>query len=268
MTVLRRAPRQVYRVYDEAEFLATQLAGSLIHPSRWGIELRAGRSSSLPRCWCSPSSWSRFLSIAQLGSSARRSRHRVRRFSSVGRESIERHHRLDHAGRAKWLQVGGLQDRGRGERIPAPARRIASGSACEAGGVAPERRARSADATCGAWLRSHRPPLSDPSSGSSREAPGDIARPRVTISTSSMWRLRLTRELPRYLLAITALAGLAASARFAVAPPRPLAVRRALAGAGSRRRGGNVRRALRTTLSQLELGGTAVLEQIAAAIPG
>jgi hypothetical protein len=35
-----------------------------------------------------------------------------------------------------------------------------------------------------------------------------------------MWRIRLARELPRYVLCITSLAGLAASARFAIAPPQ------------------------------------------------
>jgi hypothetical protein len=34
-----------------------------------------------------------------------------------------------------------------------------------------------------------------------------------------MWRIRLARELPRYLVCALALAGLAASARFAIAPP-------------------------------------------------
>jgi hypothetical protein len=48
-------------------------------------------------------------------------------------------------------------------------------------------------------------------------------RPRVlvTVLPKSMWRLRLARELPRYVLAAAALAGLLASARFAIAPPRP-----------------------------------------------
>jgi hypothetical protein len=55
-----------------------------------------------------------------------------------------------------------------------------------------------------------------------------LSAPRVTISTSSTWRLRLMREIPRYLLAAVALSGLAASARFAVAPPRPAAAMRAL----------------------------------------
>jgi hypothetical protein len=54
-----------------------------------------------------------------------------------------------------------------------------------------------------------------------------MATPRVTISTSSMWQLRLRRGFPRYLLAVTALSGLAASARFAIAPPRPRAARQA-----------------------------------------
>jgi Conjugative transposon protein TcpC len=40
-----------------------------------------------------------------------------------------------------------------------------------------------------------------------------------------MWRIRLARELPRYLLQGLAVAGLLASARFAIAPPRPLIAR-------------------------------------------
>jgi hypothetical protein len=46
-------------------------------------------------------------------------------------------------------------------------------------------------------------------------------RPRVTIATQTIWRVRLTREMPRYLLGALALAGLAASIRFAIAPPHP-----------------------------------------------
>jgi len=42
----------------------------------------------------------------------------------------------------------------------------------------------------------------------------------VTIKTHSLWRIRLARELPRYLLYAVSLAGLAASARFAIAPPK------------------------------------------------
>jgi len=48
-------------------------------------------------------------------------------------------------------------------------------------------------------------------------------RPRVTIATSPLWRIRLTRELPRYLLCALSVSGLVASARFAIAPPRPMA---------------------------------------------
>ncbi len=40
-----------------------------------------------------------------------------------------------------------------------------------------------------------------------------------------MWRIRLSRELPRYLLQGVAVAGLLASARFAIAPPRPVIAR-------------------------------------------
>lgn len=47
-------------------------------------------------------------------------------------------------------------------------------------------------------------------------------RPTVTLTSRALWRLRLARALPRYLLCAASVAGLAASARFAVAPPRPL----------------------------------------------
>jgi hypothetical protein len=41
------------------------------------------------------------------------------------------------------------------------------------------------------------------------------------ITTRPLWRIRLGRELPRHLLCVMSLAGLAASARYAIAPPRP-----------------------------------------------
>jgi hypothetical protein len=46
----------------------------------------------------------------------------------------------------------------------------------------------------------------------------------LTISTRPVWVIRLARELPRYLLCALAVSGLAASARFAIAPPRPAGV--------------------------------------------
>jgi hypothetical protein len=49
----------------------------------------------------------------------------------------------------------------------------------------------------------------------------------VTVSARSMWRIRLSRELPRYLLQALAVIGLLASARFAIDPPRPAIVRSA-----------------------------------------
>jgi hypothetical protein len=49
-------------------------------------------------------------------------------------------------------------------------------------------------------------------------------RTTLTISTRPLWLIRLARELPRYLLCALAVAGLAASARFAIAPPRPAGV--------------------------------------------
>lgn len=47
----------------------------------------------------------------------------------------------------------------------------------------------------------------------------------VTVTPRSMWRIRLARELPRYLLQGLAVAGLFASARFAIAPPPPVIAR-------------------------------------------
>jgi hypothetical protein len=48
---------------------------------------------------------------------------------------------------------------------------------------------------------------------------------RVSIQTTPLWRIRLGQELPRYLLCGLSLAGLLASARFAIDPPRPPAAR-------------------------------------------
>jgi hypothetical protein len=45
----------------------------------------------------------------------------------------------------------------------------------------------------------------------------------VTTVTRPLWQIRLTREFPRYLVCALSVAGLAASARFAIAPPRPTA---------------------------------------------
>jgi hypothetical protein len=58
--------------------------------------------------------------------------------------------------------------------------------------------------------------------------------PTVTVTTRSLWRIRLARELPRVLLFGVSLAGLMASARYAIAPPRPVALARARAAAPAR----------------------------------
>ncbi len=47
------------------------------------------------------------------------------------------------------------------------------------------------------------------------------AAARVTLRTYPRWRLGLRRGLPRYLLTAVSVFGLAASARYAIAPPRP-----------------------------------------------
>lgn len=44
----------------------------------------------------------------------------------------------------------------------------------------------------------------------------------VTVVPRALWRIRVARELPRYLLCTLSLVGLLASARFAIAPPRPV----------------------------------------------
>ncbi|MCW3027420.1 MAG: hypothetical protein JWN81_631 [Solirubrobacterales bacterium] len=49
-----------------------------------------------------------------------------------------------------------------------------------------------------------------------------VGRSTFTITTSPLWRIRTAREMPRYLLCSLAVAGIVASARFAIAPPRPV----------------------------------------------
>ncbi len=44
---------------------------------------------------------------------------------------------------------------------------------------------------------------------------------KVSVTAYPLWRIRLTRGAPRYLLGVLSLVGLAASARFAVDPPTP-----------------------------------------------
>jgi len=56
------------------------------------------------------------------------------------------------------------------------------------------------------------------------------ANAQVTIGTRPLWQIRTAREWPRYLLSALAVAGLAASARFAIDPPRPAAPRIAAGG--------------------------------------
>ena len=51
--------------------------------------------------------------------------------------------------------------------------------------------------------------------------------PAVTVTTKPLWRIRLAHELPRVLLLGVSFVGLMASARYAIAPPRPVAAARA-----------------------------------------
>ncbi len=50
---------------------------------------------------------------------------------------------------------------------------------------------------------------------------GNAQNARVSIATRPLWQIRLAREWHRYLLSAAAVAGLVASARFAIDPPRP-----------------------------------------------
>jgi hypothetical protein len=52
----------------------------------------------------------------------------------------------------------------------------------------------------------------------------------VSVAPRSIWRIRLARELPHYLLRALAVAGLLASARLAIAPPRPVLARTSASG--------------------------------------
>ncbi len=56
-------------------------------------------------------------------------------------------------------------------------------------------------------------------------------RTRVTVDAKPLWRIRAAREWTRYLLSAVAVVGLAASARFAFDPPRPVIPRTAPAPA-------------------------------------
>jgi Conjugative transposon protein TcpC len=59
------------------------------------------------------------------------------------------------------------------------------------------------------------------------------SRTLVSVTPRSIWRIRLARELPRYLLQALAVVGLLASARFAIAPPRPVLARTSTSGFAS-----------------------------------
>jgi hypothetical protein len=63
------------------------------------------------------------------------------------------------------------------------------------------------------------------------------SRTGVTVTARPMWRIRLSRELPRYLLQGLALAGLLASLRFAIDPPRPSIARASIPSSASVDRG-------------------------------
>lgn len=58
--------------------------------------------------------------------------------------------------------------------------------------------------------------------------------PSVTVTPRPLWRIKLARELPRMLLLTVSCAGLAASARYAIAPPRPATPVRAQLAAPTR----------------------------------
>ena len=55
-----------------------------------------------------------------------------------------------------------------------------------------------------------------------RDGPQHARRKAMTVDASRCGGSALAREWPRYLLSAVAVAGLAASARFAIDPPRPV----------------------------------------------
>ena len=59
------------------------------------------------------------------------------------------------------------------------------------------------------------------------------AQAQVSVMPKSIWRIRLGRELPRYLLQALAVVGLLASGRFALAPPRPILARSSASGSAA-----------------------------------
>jgi hypothetical protein len=66
------------------------------------------------------------------------------------------------------------------------------------------------------------------------DMPAMRPRARVTVAAKPLWRIRLARELPRMLLLGVSFAGLMASARYAIAPPRPAMPARAQPAAPAR----------------------------------
>lgn len=56
-------------------------------------------------------------------------------------------------------------------------------------------------------------------------SPPDPRRARIRVETRPFWRVRLSASLTRWVLYATAAIGIVATARFAIAPPRPAVVR-------------------------------------------
>jgi hypothetical protein len=56
-----------------------------------------------------------------------------------------------------------------------------------------------------------------------RDGANALRRPTIQIAARPLWRIRLAHSVPRWLFLATCAAGLLASARFAIAPPRPTA---------------------------------------------
>jgi hypothetical protein len=108
MSVLSRAPRQVYRVYDEAEFLATQLAEST-DPSHSAGQRDPRRARLFaPILLVLTALVVGLLTIGQSGSSVRRSR------------NLDGHSRLPAGRRSAGVAVVTLPaDRGGHEQAPA-----------------------------------------------------------------------------------------------------------------------------------------------------
>ena len=223
MSLLRRAPRQVYRVFDEEEFLSDTTVDE--QPAPGVVEeltrRRLGRAAPV-------------LLLAASAGIAPGDRHRVSADAKAGASPGGRTpRRVEHRGR---LRQGRRLGAARRSQVGAPRQKVGRGALAEAGRAASRPTSRQGANAAGPSPFPIRvaSPGSDTCRGRSGAGSSSI-RVRLRAVTGlvqgrgahahvrarPMWRVRLARELSRYALGALSLFGLAASARFAIAPPRP-----------------------------------------------